>query len=293
MDKVCELKIGYLCNNRCVFCLNRHRVNLGNLTTGKLINALLLAKKKGHKTIALTGGEVTIRKDFFTILSFAKKHNLQIIIHTNGRMCYYEHFVKKLTSIGNYQFLVSLHAHTSEIHDKLTTVKNSFYQTSTGIKNLIKYGHIVNTNTVINKLNMKYMEQIADFLISLNVAVIALTFPECQGAALDNFDQVVPKYTDVASFIKKAVMRFSAKKKEFFLVNIPQCIVPEFAANILERTPFSDIDFNGYWENALERDSTKTIKFSFCKSCKYYKTCPGVDKAYINFFGSDEFNSLK
>ena len=284
--KSCEIKIGYQCNNRCLFCLNRHKITRKSPTTGQIINHILNAKKKGIRIIALTGGEPTIRKDFLTLCNFIVKHGMYLIIHSNGRMFYSETFVKKLSEISKFRFLISVHGHNAEIHDKLTKATNSFRQTKNGITNLLSHGHIVNTNTVINTMNLNHLPKITSFLKDLGVEHIVLTFPEIQGAAEDNID-LIPTYIQGVKYLRQSINEI--KDNNYTLVNFPLCVIPEEMEHIKVKEPFSDYESGKYWEDASERDKTKNIKLPICEKCKFLKSCPGISKKYFERYGDSEF----
>ena len=74
-----DLKVGYSCNNRCKHCviddskdkLIERKENI-DLTTEECIFLINKAVDLGTKYIVLTGGEVSIRKDFPDLLRKTK-----------------------------------------------------------------------------------------------------------------------------------------------------------------------------------------------------------------------------
>ena len=87
-----DLKVGYACNNKCKHCviddskdrLIDQKENI-NLTTEECFSQIDEMVAKGIGNIILTGGEVTIRKDFRELIDKCVKHGLAITIQTNGR----------------------------------------------------------------------------------------------------------------------------------------------------------------------------------------------------------------
>lgn len=287
-----EIKTGFLCNNNCNFCLNSHKKIKKNLTTKQLIQNINFAKENNMNVITLTGGEPTIRNDFIQIVDYINKNGLGLVVHTNARMFFYERFVKNLSSIGKFQFLVSIHGHNARLQNFLTQT-DSFKQTVKGIKNLIKYGHIVNSNTVINKYNQEYLVKIVKYLISLNINAIILTCPEPMGAALDNFDEVVPKYSEYKNKLIKCIDIVKKNKKKIFIVGAPPCILKDYEEYIFKIEGIMDIEFDSVWKNTLDRDKkTKLKKLKRCKECIKNKLCPGIYKAYLDKYGANEFKPV-
>ena len=78
------------CNYNCIYC---HKENLksSNVSSDKMNkktvrNIIREAKKRGAKTVAITGGEPFLSKNLFELLQEAKKHEQYTIINTNGSL---------------------------------------------------------------------------------------------------------------------------------------------------------------------------------------------------------------
>lgn len=84
------------CNERCRHCYMYAGEKLGDeLSTIEIENLLESFSKCGGDVVTFTGGEATTRKDFFEILSSAKKEKLLVCLLTNGILLNSE-FVNKL-----------------------------------------------------------------------------------------------------------------------------------------------------------------------------------------------------
>ena len=81
-----DLKTGFICNNNCYFCVQADNKLKENRDFADLKKDLIQLRKSCDEVV-LTGGEVTIRKDFLKIVKLCKKLGYNIIqIQTNGRM---------------------------------------------------------------------------------------------------------------------------------------------------------------------------------------------------------------
>ncbi|RLE45274.1 hypothetical protein DRJ25_05915, partial [Candidatus Woesearchaeota archaeon] len=70
--KEIDIKIGNICNNNCMFCVNeRSREISKDFET--IIKEIAQARKEGYSKIIITGGEPTIQKDLIKIIKAAKK----------------------------------------------------------------------------------------------------------------------------------------------------------------------------------------------------------------------------
>ena len=66
-----DIKTGFLCNNNCKFCVQAGSKCEGNRSFEEIENNLKECRERCDQVV-LTGGEVTIRKDFFEIVKLAK-----------------------------------------------------------------------------------------------------------------------------------------------------------------------------------------------------------------------------
>ena len=171
IEKKLVLITGYKCNNNCRFCYDSNKRNIPDKKTKELLIELFQARKLGCTYVDFIGGEVTIRKDIFTLIRKAKKIGYErICLTTNGRMLSYKPFLKKLINCGLNSIIFSIHGHNAESHDFQTRIPRSFDQLIKGLKNTQeeakKQKIQVGSNTTITKLNYKDLPEIGEFLIS-------------------------------------------------------------------------------------------------------------------------------
>jgi len=287
-----DIKFGYLCNNKCLFCVQGNKREIyGNIDKNEIIQKIEDGRQYSG-TIVFTGGEVTIRDDFFELISVAKKLDYQAIqIQTNGRMFSDIAFCEKAIKTGATEFSLALHGHVPELHDYLTKTHGSFYQTIKGIKNLKKLGQYVGTNTVITKSNFRNLHDLADLLIYLDVDQFQLAFIHAVGASADNFEKLVPRYSLIEPFVKEALSLGINKSKTVMTEAIPYCFMSGYtdyiAETIIPKTKIYDINIlNDY---TFYRINEGKAKDDNCKNCCYFKICEGPWKEYPQKFGWSEF----
>ncbi|MCK5025084.1 MAG: radical SAM protein, partial [Nanoarchaeota archaeon] len=175
-DKRVDLKTGFLCNNNCRFCVQAHNKLKGNRGFEEIKKDLIDSRKRCNGVV-FTGGEVTIREDFFDIVRLAKELKYEIIqIQTNGRMFASLDFCKKAIEAGATEFSPALHGYCKEQHDYLTRSAGSFMQTVKGIKHLKSLGAYVLTNTVVVKSNYATMPELAQVFVKLGVDQFQFAF---------------------------------------------------------------------------------------------------------------------
>ena len=300
MNKRLDLKVGFGCNNNCIFCAQAHKRHLGDRTTEELKRDLSLALEGNCTEVVFTGGEPTIRKDIFELVSFARDVGYKLIqLQTNARMLSYRKIVEKLVKAGVTEFSPAIHGHNAEIHEAQTRVKGSWEQTVQGIKNLRELDQYIISNSVITKFNYKFLSQLVELLLSFNVDQFQLAFVHPVGNAMKNFDLVVPKKVAIQPFIHKAldIAKEHGMKKGMVMVEAyPFCFIQGYEEFCSEF----------YIPQAEVRDSEMTIpefekwrkekgklKFSQCKNCKFDLICEGPWKEYTEKFGSSEFKPIE
>jgi len=297
MERV-DLKVGFYCNNQCVFCVQgRKRDSLPAKDILEIKSSLEEAFLKGKREVVLTGGEPTLHPDFFDIVKIAKKIGFAVIqIQSNGRLFAYEDFCAKAVLAGANQFSPSLHGADAKTHDFLTQAQGSFEQTKKGIKNLKKLKQYVLTNSVITSKNFKRLPQLAKLLVSLGVDQFQFAFVHILGTARQNQSWLVPKKTEVMPFVKKALQIGLDAGRRVTTEAIPYCFLQGYEDCVGERiipaTRIYDAGFTVEDYGKYRFDSGKE-RGPKCPACKYFGQCEGPWKEYIEIFGWDEFTPIK
>ncbi|RLI98191.1 MAG: hypothetical protein DRO99_01370, partial [Candidatus Aenigmatarchaeota archaeon] len=291
------LKLGYICNNNCLFCVT------GNNRPKDFIDFGILRKKlirdvEDYDEVILSGGEPTIKKDFFDIMEIAFRMGYKIKVQTNARMMSYPGFSKRLAKY-NASFSVFLCGHDDKMHDNITGVKGSFRQTLKGIENLKHVAESMEGKIMITKKNYRYLPKICRLYANMGIEDVRVVFLTPLGSAKRNFDEIFPLYSDITPFLKESMNFLDKEGIDFRTEGIPYCFIEEkYFTNIaeyLEQCPFEgsyprtpDQDYNCI----LERKRQKT-KFAICKECKHFDVCEGVYTEYAKRMGNKGFKPLR
>jgi MoaA/NifB/PqqE/SkfB family radical SAM enzyme len=292
-----DIKIGFNCNNNCVFCVQgKKRERLKFKTKDEVEKSLKESYRQGKDEVVFTGGEPSLHPDFLDFIALAKKIGFkEIQIQTNGRMFAYYDFCLKTVKAGATQFSPALHGSTAKIHDELTKAPGSFEQTVQAIKNFKKLNQYILTNTVITGLNYKDLPNIAGLLVDLGVDQFQFAFVHILGTAAENKDWLVPRKSEVAPYVKPGLDIGARAGKKVSTEAIPYCLMTGYEDYISEdfipETRIYDIDFVVEKYEDYRRSSGKA-KREECKNCKFYKKCEGPWKEYVEMFGWDEFKPV-
>lgn len=296
LEKRADIKVGFLCNNNCRFCVQAQKRHLGNKNTAQVKNDLVEARKT-CSGIIFTGGEPTIREDILELVSYA--HNLgfkTIQIQTNGRMLAYMKLCKDLIKAGATEFSPALHGHTPELHEFLTRSPGSFKQTVQGVKNLKKLGQAVIINTVVVKPNYRHLPEIARLLVNLGVDQFQFAFVHPLGNAYRYYDSIVPMMSMAAPYVHKGLQIGIGAGIKVMAEAMPYCMMRGYEKNVSENyIPSAEIrdidyvveDYDGW------RVEEGKARFPQCKECKYNGTCEGPWREYPERKGNKEFQPVK
>ena len=272
------------CNNRCLMCSNPPGYEKGK---GYDFKSLVLRFQKidpGEKEIYLTGGEPTLHPQFFKLLTILRKRcpRAKIILDTNGRMFFYEDFLRECLGYGNLEFQVSLCAHTAFLHDKITQTEGSFEQTVKGIKNLLFLGsseNEVEIRVVIHKLTLPYLKEIYDFVAKNFPQIVRLIFifMEMEGQAQKNIEKVGITYKKARPYMEDFFKKIKSAPFEIRLYHFPLCVL--------------QFKFWPYlWRTLPEKEITFLKK---CSQCLYQKYCLGIHRDYLKMIGGKEFKPIR
>lgn len=289
-----DLKLHFFCNNNCRFCVQAFKRNVYYKSKEKIFEELEDGRRDGAEEVVLTGGEPTLHKDIIEIVKYAKELGYKNIqLQTNARMLFNENFLKKLVEAGLTEVSPALHGHKKEIHDYLTRAPGSFEQTIKGILNAREYGLRIVTNSVITKPNFRYLENLANLLIRLDVYSYQLAFVHAAGNAWYLFEQIVPRISLVANYLHKGLELGEQVGIISMAEAMPLCYMQGYERFVSELyyIPQDTEVWDAAWkiENYKKaRIEEGKAKAPWCKKCMYYYICEGTWKEYFAIYGFEE-----
>jgi len=284
------LRLDLRCNMNCSFC-NIHNSNEFFLSKEEMIRKII--SLNNEENITITGGEPTLDLNLINYIKFAKKNNIKnIILQSNGTLFSSKIFTKKMADAGLSRVFLSFHSYDKEIFEKITRLKGGYDLVLKGIENLLENDIGVVVNIVATKLNYKEILETIKFLINKfpklkvqadekDLVLFSLSTVQPHGNALINQKEIVPKLSDVSSYLISA-MKFCVENNLRF--TNPGCGVPFCFVKGYEKY---SAEFSGINKEILitQKDKVKSDK---CKNCKYDNFCQGIWKKYVNIYGFDE-----
>jgi MoaA/NifB/PqqE/SkfB family radical SAM enzyme len=292
-----DIKTGFDCNNKCIFCVQgKKRYQYQNRTTDQ-VKELLKEARKDSDSIVFTGGEITIREDILELIAYAKSVDYKIIqLQSNGRMFANRTFCEECIEAGATEFSPALHGHIPELHDYLTRSPGSFKQTVRGLINLMELGQYVLTNTVITRSNYRHLPEIAKLLVRYSVSQFQFAFVHAVGAAGENFKSVVPRKSLIEPYVKRGLDIGIMADRSVMTEAIPYCFMRGYEEYVAERIiPRTKIfDAHGTIDDYTDyRLNEGKLKGPPCEKCLKNDECEGPWREYPEAFGWDEFKPVK
>jgi len=275
----------FKCNNNCLSCIydTRQIHRMGNPYMWQIKNVIDSIKDE-NSSLCFTGGEPTLREEIFGILKYTRKKHpkMYIFIVTNARKFSSEEFTKQLVdlNIGNFMIGVAFYGHKAEIHDAITRAPNSFRETKQGIKNLLKNKIKVELRIIVNKINYKHMNQLAEFIVKEFKGITRVVFINMKytGNAFINRKKIFVKISKSNPYVEKAVDILLKNKIEIKLFHFPPCTIKK-----------------KYWDLAkgVTKQTVELMLVEECKDCSVKEECPMIWKSYYVLAGDNEFKSIK
>lgn len=305
MTQQVDLKVGFSCNNNCIHCVVSDKFSEKDLTLEEIKSIInFYIDKYGKIQLTLTGGEISIRKDFVDIMTYIDKKKEEgyitfVDMQTNARMLYKKDMAELASKVVDF-FLIALHSNIEEIHDSITRSKGSFVQTNAAIQNLINCGakEKIAIQTVINKKNYTHLKDIYKYVYEkFGIKECNITFPHPIGVCMDS--EVVPSYNQAKQYINEALTYCLENQIFPYIEAIPFCVLDEGKNReyLFEFLKKRNIDVVGYCGkkdgniNYLELFDEGHCKYEGCNRCKYFSICEDVWKEHKKIY--PEENMIK
>jgi pyruvate-formate lyase-activating enzyme/SAM-dependent methyltransferase len=276
------IKVGYTCNNNCVFCHSRPLRRHPDLTTREVRRRILQARAQGAQMAVLSGGEPTLRQDLPALLRFARDQGLQTGLITNGRRLVYPGFAAELASLGLGFVYLSFHSVSRRAHG-LSARTDSLPQTLGALAQLIGLRVPVTVNAVVTRHNINGLPALVDLLAAHRPAKIKLSALEPAGAALDD-PGLCPPLETAARAIAAAIRHGRRRHPEqrFACEGLTPCLLPDFAQLNDDLIVDGFTLFRESFENRFfPPDYRNRAKAAACCDCTFFDSCPGVFKGYL------------
>lgn len=267
------------CNSNCIMCpiSDKMRQNSDIVPINILLKICSQIPNDGSH-ITITGGEpFLLKRNIFQLFRYLKDNlnNIEYLLLTNGRVFsdikYFKLFCE--STPDNLIVGIPIHGYNDMTHDFITRTKNSFVQTIKGIKNLLSTHIRIEIRIVVSKLNIHFINKIANLIIDELKGVYTIKFLglEMLGNARINIDQVWLDYQSSFQYLKEPIKNLILNGFNVGIYNYPLCCVDK-----------------GYW--SMCEKSITDYKVSFldeCNKCKKRDACGGMFRGTFRLMEGD------
>lgn len=304
------------CNLRCSHCGNTSRAKLENeLTEEECFDFINQCANLKVFVLNISGGEPFLRKDWFEILSYARKKGIEIGITTNGTLIN-EEIAKKIKKLEPFNIHISLDG-IGKVHDDFRNKEGVFKSVLKSIKLFKKYKIPFGITTSITKKNFNDLDNVKEFVKKNKINSWNLYYALPVGC-LSKADSI--SINEFYKFAQK-VANFREELKDITHISVGDSLGYYGSLNLrddlwtgcgagvcgcaidaegnIKGCPIQHDKFN---EGNIRKNSLKEIwlkegAFSYnrkpqklskhCKSCKYAKICKGGCKSSMFSQGTD------
>jgi MoaA/NifB/PqqE/SkfB family radical SAM enzyme len=271
------MNVTYVCNNHCTFCAVGTRTQIDGHPTRQREH-LDLYRAEGVKMVDFDGGEPTMNPELVPLIRYARSIGYERVnVTTNGRLCYYPDFARRLVRSGLTTLLFSVHGPDARTHAQQVGVAEAFEQTVGGIRNCVRLaprGVELGMNITITKGNYALLPEVAELALSLGLPWLNIQFLTPFGRATSS---VAPDTQEAADVAKRVIDRFKDRMK-FQVINLPFCFMPGYEAFMmgdLLKLERHMIFVNNETVNLASYLAERRTKKPVCETCPHGVFCGG------------------
>jgi MoaA/NifB/PqqE/SkfB family radical SAM enzyme len=271
------MNVTYVCNNHCTFCAVGTRTQFDGHPVRQREH-LDKYRAMGVNMVDFDGGEPTMNPELIPLVRYARSIGYERInVTTNGRLCFYEDFAKKLVRSGLTTLLFSVHGPVAQSHAQQVGVAEAFEQTTGGIRNALKHappGVELGMNITVTKGNHDKIEALAQLCFDLGLRWLNIQFLTPFGRATK---WIAPDTQAAANQAMRVIDRWKDRIK-FQIINLPFCFMPGYEAYMmgdLGKLQRHMIFVNNEDVNLAEYLAERRTRKPVCATCPHAVFCGG------------------
>ncbi len=271
------MNVTYVCNNHCTFCAVGTRTQVDGHPVRQREH-LAKYRAMGVRMVDFDGGEPTMNPELVPLVRYARSIGYERVnVTTNGRLCAYEGFAKKLVRSGVTTLLFSVHGPDARTHAQQVGVAEAFEQTVAGVRNCLAHappGVELGLNITVTKGNHELLEGVAQLAWDLGLRWMNIQFLTPFGRAT----KWVAPDTQRAADIARAVIERWEPRMKFQVINLPFCFMPgleRYMLGDLAKLQRHMIFVNNDDVNLAEYLAERRVRRPVCEACPHAVFCGG------------------
>lgn len=180
-----------VCNLNCVHCYqDAHRALPDELTLEERLHVIDELHQNGVASLAFSGGEPLMHKDFWSVAAYAHEKGLHISVATNGTLLTKD-VARRLKETGVNYVEISIDSIDPKKHDSFRGGRGLWEKSIQGIKNCVEVeGLDVGMASTITRRNIGEMDELIDLATDLGAdSFYAFNYiPAGRGKAIEEED---------------------------------------------------------------------------------------------------------
>jgi MoaA/NifB/PqqE/SkfB family radical SAM enzyme len=271
------MNVTYVCNNRCTFCAVGTRTQVDG-HPARQREWLEAYRAQGVTMVDFDGGEPTMNPELVPLVQHARRIGYsRVNVTTNGRLCFYEDFARRLVRSGLTTLLFSVHGPDARTHAQQVGVAEAFDQTVGGIRNCVRHapsGVELGMNVTLTKGNYEKLPELAELALSLGLRWLNIQFLTPFGRATSS---VAPDTSAAAAVARETIDRFRDRMK-LQVINLPFCYLPgyeSFLVGDLLKLERHMVFVNNETVNLARYLAERRTKKPVCETCEHAVFCGG------------------
>jgi MoaA/NifB/PqqE/SkfB family radical SAM enzyme len=303
------VNLNYVCNEHCVFCASNLTNNLkGTGVRRELTLEQIRAWIEEHRPrrddeVLLAGGEPTLHKDLFAIVSEFVEHCRDIKLFTNALKLADESYARAAIAAGVSGFEIALFGATPATHDAITRRPDSFNRTIAALNNLLRLRERRRVSIVVRLLVARHcyaeLPAIVGAVHRLAPGVDRFSINRLILSDNARASQAMVSWPEAAAAVNEAAALVRQHGYELWFWPVPLCVFHGDNARFVEAqvrryvrrrvvpSTVRYLDPVVVSGKVVGRSSRAArVVPDVCRSCSYQHVCAGIEDWYYDRFGA-------
>jgi pyruvate-formate lyase-activating enzyme len=303
MDRTIYFNVTFACNSRCIFCAadfyGNSCNNIPDLGETDFRRILTKLSAQPGDSVIINGGEPTIHKDFFGLLTVLRDFGALPIVFTNGLNLSDIKLARRIAEFAPIDICIPFFGATAERHDFLTGRPGNFLRTWEGFTNVVKFIEEgcdirLEAKLLLSKATSSENIEIAHSLMSnfdtcfhfsLNPLIISRK-------VIENSDLLIESFSGMKEETEMTIDYIVASGFDIEMQLLPFCTLDSKYTELLPSAGRTLPDYYYFDPKYLDEDLEHAVPRQFCseecRPCVYNGICQGFYPEYLEIFGAGE-----